>query len=68
MYTLEEIKNELVGKDPGTSVQLADGVYPLNIFEYHVEGNQLVAKYNLHTDDKQLNFDSVLFPETAAAN
>ena len=68
MQTQEEIKDELVGKGIGSHVQLEDGVYPLNIFEYHVEGSELVAKYNLHTDDQQLNFDSLLFPEAATIN
>lgn len=63
MQTHAQVIEQVVGKSVGDIVDLKDGVYVLNVFEYHVKDFKLEAKFNAHTSSEQLNFDSVLFPE-----
>lgn len=53
---------EFAGKSVGDKVNLQNGVYRGNLFEYHVENHIIVHKFNAHTDENQLNMDSSLFP------
>ena len=63
-----EIAEELAGKMVGDTVAVEDGMHALNVFEYHVENGRLIAKFNAESDDKQLNFDGILFPEEVAVH
>lgn len=53
---------EFAGKSVGDKVGVESGIYKGNLFEYHVDNYTILHKFNAHTDDDQLNMDSILFP------